>query len=71
MKNKPQGDDLYTSFKAKYSNKVGLSVILKKNRNQRRQGGPCASAQRARVINNYMHQLHPFQLSEQSQNQKV
>lgn len=35
MKNKPQSDDFYTSFKTKYSNKVRLSIILEKNKNQR------------------------------------
>lgn len=63
MKNKPQCDDFYTSFKTKYSNKVGLSVILKKNKNQRCQGGLCASANRARVINNYLHKLHMLLIS--------
>lgn len=50
MKNKPQSDDFYTSFKTKYSNKVRLSVILKKSKNQRCQGNTYASALIARVI---------------------
>lgn len=34
VKNKPQSNDLYTSFKTKYSNKVRLSVILQRTKSR-------------------------------------
>lgn len=57
VKNKPQSDDLYTSFKTKYSNKVRLSVILQRIKIRSIKKIPTRLHLPQQLQNKYTHQL--------------